>query len=254
LILWQLEEHLSRLTASQHFMRFDNPISNDQARTAITQLLRANQIRHDVHIVATAFLSGQGQPFTNGQTSLAVTALERSDYSSDGLSAQVSSWRRPSDNALPQRVKANGNYLSARLAGVQAKTDGYDTAILLNHHGYVAEGTSMCFFMIRDGIVVTPDKQSGILESITRETLITLLSELGYSVEERKIERSELYYATEAFFCGTGWEIAPIRSIDGMDLKNYRSRSITRRLVQRFRTLTIGESSDHPEWRTDILI
>ena len=172
------------------------------------------------------------------------------DYKTDGLSVQVSSWRRSSDQAQPQRIKSNGNYLNGRLAAVQARADGYDTALLLSVDGKVSEGPAMCFFMVRDGVAITPDRQSDILESITRDTMITLLREDGVVVEERKIDRSELAMADEAFFCGTAWEIAPISSIDRLEMPAGTPGPVTSRLLERFEALTLGRDTAHPEWRT----
>lgn len=252
LCIWQLDEHLKRLEYSQRFMRYEEPFAGNDVRDAVIALLRANAFRGNVHITATAFLSGPGQPFVCGPSSLAVTAVERNDYASAGLSVQVSSWRRSPDSSQPQRVKANGNYLNGRLAGVQAKADGYDTALMLTQDGKVSEGPAMCFFMVRNGIAVTPHKQSDILESITRDTMITLLRESGVTVEERAVDRSELVDADEAFFCGTAWEIAPIRSIDHLDLAAGVPGPITEALQARYRALTLGTDASHPEWRTMI--
>lgn len=173
--IWQLDEHLARLEHGQRFMRFTSPFSAGEMRGAIKQLLLANAFQDNVHITVTAFLSGPGQPFLCDPSSLSITAMARGDYSTDGLNVQVSSWRRSSDSAQPQRIKSNGNYLNGRLAAVQAKQDGYDTALMLGQDGKVSEGPAMCFFMIRDGVAITPDRQSDILESITRDTILTPL-------------------------------------------------------------------------------
>ena len=252
LYLWQMDEHLERLEYSQHMMRYEDPISKAEVGDAVVKLLQANGFRENVHITTTAFLSGPGQPFVCTPVSLAITAMARCDYRTDGVSVQVSSWRRSSDTALPQRVKANGNYLNGRLASIQARADGYDTAILLTQSGKVSEGPAMCFFMVRDGVAITPDKQSDILESITRDTVIKLLRENGSSVEERPIDRSELGLADEAFFCGTAWEIAPIKSIDRLALPSGTSGSATRALQERFEALTRGDESSHSEWRREV--
>ena len=252
LYLWQMDEHLERLEYSQHMMRYEDPISKADVGDAVVKLLQANGFRENVHITTTAFLSGPGQPFICTPVSLAITAMARGDYRTDGVSVQVSSWRRSSDTALPQRVKANGNYLNGRLASIQARADGYDTALLLTQSGKVSEGPAMCFFMVRDGVAVTPDKQSDILESITRDTVIKLLRENGTSVEERPIDRSELGLADEAFFCGTAWEIAPIKSIDRLALPSGTSGSVTRALQERFEALTRGDDPAHSEWRREV--
>jgi branched-chain amino acid aminotransferase len=252
--IWQLDEHLKRLEYSQRFMRYERIIAADECRDAIVALLKANGFRSNVHITVTAFLSGPGQPFICAPVSLAVTAMARGDYATDGLDVQVSSWRRTPDSSLPQRVKATGNYLNGRVAAVQAKADGYDTALMLTQSGKVSEGPAMCFFMVRDGVAITADKTSDILESITRSTVITLLGEAGIPVEERPIDRSELAAADEAFFCGTAWEIAPVRSIDRLTLPAGSPGPFTKLLQERFSALTTGADNAHPEWRTAVEI
>lgn len=249
LILWQPQQHLSRLLASQRFLSFVDPIVPETALGAIEELLIANDTCANLHLTVTAFAGNHGQPGHAARPCLAITALERPDYQSDGLDVQVSSWRAPADTAFPQRIKANGKYLTARLASVQSSSDGYDAALLLNDAGKVAEGTSMCFFMVREGTVVTPDRQSGILESITRQTLLSILRADEIPYEERPVERSELPLCSEAFFCGTGWEIAPIRSIDRHKLPGFAAQPITSHLLRRFRDLISGVDDQHADWR-----
>ena len=132
-----------------------------------------------------------------------------------GLRACVSSWTRTSDNAIPIRLKSGSNYQNGRLATLQAKADGYDTPILLNQSGTVAEGTGATFFMVRRGTLLTPPLTADILESITRTTLLQdVIPDLRLDVQEREIARTELYVADEAFLCGSGYEITPVLSID----------------------------------------
>ena len=138
---------------------------------------------------------------------------------------------------MPGRAKAVGNY-NSRLAGIQAKVDGYDTALLLNRAGKIAEGPSMCFFMVRNGVPVTPSITSDILESITRDNITLLRDELGLETEEREIDRSELFMAEEAFFCGTGWEVTPVIDVDGAPIGNGEVGPIVKRLQQAY--LDIG--------------
>jgi branched-chain amino acid aminotransferase len=116
---------------------------------------------------------------------------------------------------VPPRVKAAGNYINARLATVQARIDGYDNAILLNAEGKVTEAPAACLFLVRDGVAVTPAVTSGILDSITRATLLRpVRDELGAAVEERDVDRTELYHADEIFLCGTHTEVLPVLSVD----------------------------------------
>jgi branched-chain amino acid aminotransferase len=161
---------------------------------------------------------------------------------------------RTSDNAIPIRLKSGSNYQNGRLATLQAKADGYDAPIFLNGQGHVAEGSGATFFMVRKGRVVTPPLSADILESITRTTLIDDLVPrvLAQDVSEREIDRTELYVADEAFFCGSGYEITPITSIDRFPLGDGRVGPLTRRLADAYMSLVRGIDRSHPEWRTTV--
>jgi len=253
--LFRLEDHLERLRYSQTFMRFEQRIDPEQAGAALLELLRANELREDVHIMLTAYVAGGGGPGVSGPVGLAVTAAPRLDipWGERGCRVQVSSWQRVEDRAMPMRVKCNANYQNGRLATVQARADGYDTALLLNARGKIAEGPGMCFFMLRDGCAVTPTVTSDILESITRDTVLGLLPETcGVECRERDIDRSELVAASEAFFCGTAWEVTPIVAIDGLAVGSGEVGEVVRALRAAYFDLVRGRSAAHPEWRTAV--
>ncbi len=252
--LFQMDAHMERLEYSQKFMRFENAFDGAYVREKTIELLRANEFRATVHSMATVFVEGFGGPAVSGPVGLVITAATRGGPGQleEGCTAQVSSWQRVADNAMPMRVKCNANYQNGRLAGMQARADGYDTAILLNARGKVSEGPGMCFFMMRDGVASTPHTSSDILESITRSSVIELLRESGVEVQERDIDRSELAAADEAFFCGTAWEVTPITAIDRLKVGNGEVGSVVRGLQERFFSVAKGESADHPEWRTPV--
>ena len=155
-------------------------------------------------------MTGAGLDATE-PTGLYINPRRRGRLSEGGLRCCVSSWVRTSDNAIPIRLKSGSNYQNGRLATLQAKADGYDAPIFLNGQGHVAEGSGATFFMVRRGQVVTPPLSADILESITRTTLIQDLVPrvLAQDVVEREIDRTELYVAEVAFFCGSGYEITP---------------------------------------------
>jgi len=169
-----------------------------------------------------------------------------------GLKACISSWVRTSDNAIPIRLKCGANYQNGRLATLQAKADGYDTPILLNQRGEIAEGTGATFFMVRRGRLVTPPVTSDILESITRTTLIEEIGPnvLGMDVDVREIDRTEAYVADEAFLCGSGYEITPVVSIDRFPLGQGTVGPITQRLRRAYLDIVRGVDKRYPEWRT----
>ena len=211
---FRLQEHFVRFRESMKMMRFAVPYSDVDLYEAVREVLKGNEVREDIHMHLVAYVTGAGMDAT-APTGLYINPRRRGRIADGGLACCVSSWLRTSDNAIPIRLKCGANYQNGRLAVLQAKADGYDAPILLNQQGHVAEGTGATFFMVRKGKLVTPPVSSDILESITRTTLIEEIGpELGLDVVEREIDRTELYVADEAFFCGSGYEITPIVSID----------------------------------------
>ena len=253
--LFRLHEHMQRLTHSQVLMRFEEIKDTAVIGEQLVELIRANNLRQDIHAVTTVYVEGVGGPSTSGPIGVSITTRPwaGSTKIEHGCTAQVSSWQRAADIAIPMRIKCNANYQNGRLAAVQAEADGYDAAIMLNTRGKVSEGPSMCFFMIRDGKAVTPTTSSDILESITRDTLIEILPEMcGVEVVERDIDRSELLMADEAFYCGTAWEVTPITSIDRVPLGDGRVGPVVRALQQAYFDLTTRRTELHADWLTKV--
>ena len=253
--LFRMEEHMDRLVFSQRFMRYAEIITPEYVTEKTIELIRANGIQgENVHIMTTAYVAGHGGQNVTGPIKLSITAQERPRTAkiTEGISAQVSSWMRVPDNAMPMRAKVNANYQNGRLATLQAIADDYDTAILLNSRGKVAEGPGMCFFLVRDGVPITPHTSSDILESITRTTVLKLLEEMGTPAIERDVDRSELVAADEAFFCGTAWEVTPITSIDKLAVGSGKVGPLTKKLQDLYFDVCHGKSGAHPEWRMPV--
>ena len=253
LYCFRLADHFARLRESMKMMRFTVPYSDGQLYEAVRQVLAGNELREDIHMHLVAYVAGAGLDATE-PTGLYINPRRRGRVNADGLRCCISSWVRTSDNAIPIRLKSGSNYQNGRLATLQAKADGYDGPIFLNGHGHVAEGSGATFFMVRRGQVVTPPLTADILESITRTTLIQELVPrvLGQDVVEREIDRTEVYVADEAFFCGSGYEITPIISIDRFPLGDGRVGPMTRRLSSAYLDLVRGVDRSHPEWRTAV--
>ena len=236
---FRLADHVTRLRESMKMMRFTVPYSDDDLFEAVRTVLSGNEVREDVHMHLVAYVAAPGLDAT--------TPMD-----GNGLKCCVSSWTRTSDNAIPIRLKSGSNYQNGRLATLQARADGYDQPIFLNRHGQVAEGSGATFFMVRKGRIVTPTTSSDILESITRTTLIEYVCPevLGMDVVERSIDRTELYVAEEAFFCGSGYEVTPILSIDRFPLGKGEVGPVTKRISSAYLDLVRGVDRKHPEWRT----
>src|SRR5438552_4749308 len=245
---FRLPEHFQRFRESMKMMRFTIPYSDLDLYEAVRQVLSGNEIKEDVHMHMCAYVTGTGLNATT-PTGIYINPRRRPRIvEGSGLKCCVSSWARTSDNAIPIRLKCGANYQNGRLAILQAKADGYDAPILLNQHGTVAEGTGATFFMVRKGKLLTPPLTSDILESITRTTLIEELApNLGVEVQERDIARTELYVADEAFFCGSGYELTPILSIDGFPLGTGKVGPITERPLGPYLNVARGCDARSPE-------
>ncbi|NKC29410.1 aminotransferase class IV [Falsiroseomonas selenitidurans] len=252
--VFRLDEHLARLQQGMKVMRFDAPPTTPVLHAAVREVVRLNAPDEDAYIRVQTQLEALGTLASTGPVGWIAAALprERSAKFASGLAAGVSSWTRIADNAMPPRIKASANYHASRLANLQAKADGYDTALLLTARGKVSEAASACVFLLRDGVLVTPGKTSDILESVTRDTVLVLAAEAGLVVEQRDVDRTELYVAEEVFVCGTGQELVAITSVDRLPVGDGRPGPVTRQLQAAYEAVVRGTTTAHPEWRTPV--
>ncbi|MGQ4489315.1 branched-chain amino acid transaminase [Streptomyces sp. 372A] len=257
LLVLRLDEHLQRLYDSARIVRLHIPYDLPTLREAVLDVLRANRYREDVYLRPWAFPEGviQEQMVPAGVTCEVV--VDSWTFTSGlgterGCRAAVSSWTRINESSMPPRVKAFSNYHNGRLAMIEARENGHDWPILLNERGKVSEGPGACIALVRDGEVITPSTTSGILESLTRATSLTLLREMGRTVVERDVDRTELYLAEEVFFMGTGWEILPVTSVDGLQVGDGTAGEVTRALDAAYAAVVRGTSDLHKDWVTEI--
>jgi len=257
LYVFRLDEHMKRFGQSIRFMRMKDGYGPERLAGAISELFRANGYREDCYCQPLAYM-GRTVPgyFPAEDIPAEVFITNRAAPSNLGthrvLHCGVSSWARISDNALPPRAKAITNYQNSRYVSNEARVNGYDAGIILNDRGKVAEGAYACIFIIRDGVAATPLKTAGILESITRDSLIALFRDMGILVEEREVDRTELYMADEAFLCGTLMEIAGIGSVDRYTLGDGTMGVLTRELEERFRQVVRGDDPRYATWLTPV--
>lgn len=254
--IFRFDEHLARLGRSMKVLRLHYPL--EELRVACIELVRRCGFREDVHLRPTVAF-GQGAPFAFRPEDVGVTAFitavpfpRVAEFAVRGLQLTISSWQRISDLDQPPRVKSAANYLNGRLAQTQATHDGYDGAILLNRHGYVAEGPAACIALVRDGVLITPRLTDGVLESLTRATVLKLAEERGLRTEERAVDRTELYVANEVFECGSAHEITPVVGVDGYPIGDGTPGPVTCSLVAAYRDAVHGMDSRHRSWVTPV--
>ena len=217
-------DHLDRLEASAKLYYMDLPFSKAQLREATHELITRNGFR-SCYIRPLVF-RGHGpmglDPEANPvQAMIAVWewgAYLGDDGKRDGIRAKVSSWRRISPGSLIPHAKAGGQYLNSVLAKIESKRGGYDEAILLDDKGNVCEGSGENIFVVKDGVVATPPQTASILDGISRKSVIEIAADLGHTVVERDVARSELVLADEVFLVGTAAELVPMREIDDIEI------------------------------------
>ncbi len=255
LSIFRLEEHLVRLDQGMKFMRFDAPPSRDELRQGVLDSVKANAPDDDAYIRLQVHIESLGNQSTTGKVGWVCASIprERSPKRTSGLALGVSSWTRIADNTMPARIKATANYHAGRIATLQSKADGYDAPILLTREGKVSESAGACLCLVRDGVVITPARDSDILESVTRSTVMELAAELGLPVEERRADRTELYVADEVFLCGTGQELVPVATIDRLPVGNGQPGPITMKLQEAYESVVRGTTDAHAEWRTPVI-
>ncbi len=245
-------DHLERLQKSADLYYLKLPYSLEELRQATHEVIRRNGL-DSCYIRPIAF-RGYGEmglyaPTAPVDVIVAVWpwgAYLGEDGKREGIRAKVSSWRRISPDSLIPHAKASGQYLNSILAKTEAANAGYDEAILLDQDGIVCEGSGENVFLVRDGQLVTPGHTSSILDGISRKSVIQIAEDLGYTVAERDIARSELYVAEEAFLVGTAAELVPVRHIDDHDLGG--PGEITRVLQAKYEDALHGRAQEYLEW------
>lgn len=257
LLVFRLTEHLDRLQGSTRLVRLPLPYSCDELSATIVQLLNENDCRQDTYIFPFVYGSNAAARFDPGklESELLIRTNPMPSHLGTGFSqhARVSTWTRISDTVMPPRVKNISNYRNGQLATHEVKQDGYDVALMLNPQGKISEAPGACVAFVRHGKLITPDVTSGILESITRDAVITLAKEvLEIEVIERPVDRTELYLADEVFTCGTAAEITPLVSIDKYPVGDGRIGPVTQALENTLMGIFRGRDDRFAHWLTPV--
>jgi len=248
------KEHMERLHSSAKAYGIELEWTVDQLMDAARLLIKENELEA-CYIRPLVYL-GMGSLGVNPtgvptQTSIATWrwgAYLGEEGLRSGITVRVSSWRRLDHQAFVPNAKGTGGYINSVLAKREAIRDGYDEAILLNLRGFVSEGSGENLFVVRNGLVSTPPVSAGILDGITRATIMELLEDDGYKVVEHELTRSDLYNADEMFFSGTAAEVTPIREVDARPVGTGKPGPVTRRAQELFKDTVTGRLEQYRHW------
>lgn len=251
--IFKLKEHTDRLFRSAQIMAMNMPFSKDELNEAQKAVVRENNL-DEAYLRPMAFLGSEGMGLRADalQTHVIVAAWDWPSYMSPeakelGIKVRCSSYTRHHVNISMCKAKANGHYINSMLALREALDSGCEEALLLDNEGYVAEGSGENIFIVREGVLYTPELTS-CLDGITRATIFSLAEELGLKIREKRITRDEVYVADEAFFTGTAAEVLPIRVLDGRTIGEGRRGPITEQLQTMYFDAVKGRRKQNHDW------
>lgn len=253
LFVFRPADHFRRFLESARLLDMTLPYTAEDLTDALTGLLRAELHREDCYARPLAFYADEsiGVRLHNLTPEVSMVAIPYGGYieNEEGVHATISSWRRVDDNMIPARGKIVGSYVNSAFAKTDAQRAGFDEAIVLNQDGHVAEGSASNFFLVRHGSVITPPVSDNVLEGITRRTLIELLrNRLSVPVLERSIDRTEVTLADEAFFSGTGVQIAAITRVDHRPIGTGRMGPVVSQLRALYFDVVRGRMPEYRRW------
>ncbi len=257
LYVFRMREHFERILNSCKIMHMHPEYTVDDLCNIVIELLKKNAPKTDTYIRPTIFKSNKtiGPKLTDNKDSLVIATTPLGDYidCSNGLKVCVSNWRRSDDNAIPARAKISGCYANTALIVTDARLAGFDDAIVLKADGHVAEGSAMNLYLVEGNKLITSKPTDDILIGITRNTIKEIAENyLNLEVVEREIDRTELYLAEGAFYCGTGAQVMPIVSIDNRPVGNGKITEFVSQIQQLYSDIVRAKVSEYKHWCTPI--
>ena len=256
--IFKLKEHTQRLLNSSKMTLMDVPYTAEELNAAQVELLQKNELFEGAYIRPLVYLGYgvMGLYHKDCPVKVSISAWEWGAYLGEeglrkGVRAKISSMTRTPNTSGMGKAKAVANYLNSQMAKFEAVEAGYDEALLRDDHGYIAEASGAAFFMVRDGILISPPSDNS-LESITQQTVIDLAHDMGIKVKRRRITREEVYIADEAFFTGTAAEVTPIREVDARIIGAGSRGPITEKLQTAYFDVVAGKNPDYIQHLTYI--
>lgn len=256
--IFRLREHMERLERSARMLYMEIPFSVDETCQAVIDTIAANKL--DACYIRPLVFRGYGfmgvDPMP-APVEIMVAVWSWDSYLGEdalinGVDIAVSSWRQRSANAMPPAVKATANYLNSGFARMEANAHGYNEAVMLNEDGKVCEGTGENMFIVKQGRIITPPLSDGVLEGITRESVMTIARDRGYEVVEGSLVRTDLYTADECFMTGSAAELVPVRSVDRIKVGSGKAGAVTLELQKAYFDAVRGEDPNYEHWLTRV--
>ena len=255
LYAFRLEDHLNRLINSSTLIGFESKYNLKELTQAFIDIIKANNYKEDIAVRQTIFLDGFGSWSSLGPVNMFIAPIPKSRNFPNKieLTCYVSSWERIHEKSLSPKIKCGANYINSRMAQLESIRNNFDTAILLNKEGNVADGPGSCLFIVKDGVLITPPLDASILDSITRDTIIKSSQDiLNLKVVERNITKDELYKSDEVFLCGSAMEITPVLKIDEYDINFKQEGIISKRIRELYIQIVSNKISTYKKWLTPI--
>ncbi|PPB73873.1 branched-chain amino acid transaminase [Campylobacter hyointestinalis] len=256
LAIFKLAEHTKRLFESAKACGIKIPFTQEEINKAHVELLKSNTYNDNVYIRPLVFLGygKMGVSHIGCPVNVAIAAWQWGAYMGDealekGIKVKISSWMKPAPFSMMAKAKASANYFNSQMANFEAQEAGCDEALLLDPQGFIAEGSGECFFIVKDGVIITPPNDTS-LESITQKTVIAIAKDLGYEVIRHRITRDEAYNADEAFFTGTAAEVTPISNIDSRIIGSGKRGEVATRLQQAYFDVVMGKNPKYEHFLT----
>jgi branched-chain amino acid aminotransferase len=256
LFVFRLDEHVKRFRRSGQFYNISLNFSDKEISDAVIGICKKNKIKKSCYIRPFYFVGDYGINLyvtEKAPTNVAIFAFPFGDlFNKNGITAGVVSWRKFSDMSTPPQAKMGGNYLNSIIATQEAKRNGYDEAILLDHSGNVSEAPGENIFIVREGQLITPPLSSSALEGITRDAVIKIGNDLDIEVLAGEVSRSELVMSDEIFLTGTAAEITPIISMNGKIIGNGKPGDLTKKMMDEYTDIVMDKNEDYSHWLTPV--
>jgi branched-chain amino acid aminotransferase len=256
LFIFRLDDHIKRFRRSGQFYDISLNFSDKIISNAIIEICKKNKIKKSCYIRPFYFVGDYGinlHVTKKAPTNIAIFTFPFGDlFNKNGITAGIVSWRKFSDMSTPSQAKMGGNYLNSIIATQEAKRNGFDEAILLDHNGNVSESPGENIFIVREDQLITPPFSSSALNGITRDTVIKIAKDLDIDVTETEIARSELTISDEIFLTGTAAEIIPVIAVDGKQIASGKPGNITKKMMREYTNIVMNRNNDYAHWLTSV--